>query len=379
MSDEIKQNPPPTIADETNSDIGIVTDLVSDSTIPDPIKRNILKAANRLCAALIDVPVGYLARRSAEKRSESEGRIRIQMEVTNQIIQQMKVDPEFSQRSGNRFAEKILMEHFNLEKILSMTVGRLKKTKYDSSITQNVEGNSEKVIEDDWLSAFENEACQKSSEEMQERFAHILAGEIKKPGTFSIRAVKLLGEIDSETASIFRTFCSGCISFDDPVGSGFIYQSIFPSFEVGKTNRFLENYGISLVNLEKLTDFMLLPANPGFNLNNLAALTLDFKSSFMEGAETSPKFSLNERSLIPFLYAGKYYFLTSCQSGRDPDWDFKMPGIFLSSVGQELINIVEIQQPIEQLTEDIKAFFVEKQLELVEVELTTDNHWTPKL
>ena len=77
MSDEIKQNPPPTIADETNSDIGIVTDLVSDSTIPDPIKRNILKAANRLCAALIDVPVGYLERRSAEKRSESEGRIRI--------------------------------------------------------------------------------------------------------------------------------------------------------------------------------------------------------------------------------------------------------------------------------------------------------------
>ena len=123
--------------------------------------------------------------------------------------------------------------------------------------------------EDDWLSTFESEACHKSSEEMQERFARILAGEIKKPGTFSIRAIKLLGQIDSETASTFRTFCSGCISFDDPVGSGFIYQSIFPSFAVGRMNRFLENYGISLLNLEKLTDFMLLPANPGFNLNNL--------------------------------------------------------------------------------------------------------------
>ncbi len=232
--------------------------------------------------------------------------------------------------------------------------------------------------EDDWLSAFENEACQKSSAEMQERFARILAGEIKRPGTFSIRAVKLLGQIDSETASIFRTFCAGCISFDDPVGSGFIYRSIFPSFHVGQTNRFLENYGISLVNLERLTDFMLLPANPGFNLNNLAGLTLVFESPFLDNTDTLPISSLNEKSLIPFLYAGNYYFLKSRQDQRDPDWDFGMPGIFLSSVGQELINIVELQQPIEQLTEDIKGFFSEKQLELVEVELTDDKHWKPK-
>ena len=55
-----------------------------------------------------------------------------------------------------------------------------------------------------------------------------------------------------------------------------------------------------------------------------------------------------------------------------------MPGILLSSVGQELINIVEFQEPIEQLTEDIKEFFAEKQLELIEVELIDDNHWRPK-
>ncbi len=55
-----------------------------------------------------------------------------------------------------------------------------------------------------------------------------------------------------------------------------------------------------------------------------------------------------------------------------------MPGLLLSSVGQELVNIVDIQQPIKQLTEDIKGFFAEKQLELIEVELTDDKHWKPK-
>ncbi len=46
-------------------------------------------------------------------------------------------------------------------------------------------------------------------------------------------------------------------------------------------------------------------------------------------------------------------------------------------VGTELINIVE-PEPIEQLTEDLREFFAEKQLELVEVQLTGDNHWKPK-
>ena len=245
--------------------------------------------------------------------------------------------------------------------------------------TSDTHSATDDLFEDDWLSTFENEACHKSSEEMQERFARILAGEIKRPGTFSIRTVKLLGQIDSETASIFRTFCSGCLSFDDPIGSGFICQSIFPSFEVGRVNRFLEKYGISLSNLEQLKDFMLLPANPGFNFNNQAGCSMPLKNCFMKNTGILPISSLNETLPIPFLYAGTYYFLKPRQSDLNSDWDFHMPGLQLSSVGQELINIVVLQQPIEQLTEDIKAFFAEKQLELVEVELTADNHWKPKL
>lgn len=375
MSDKIKQNPPSTIADETNSAIDVVTDLVSDSAIPAPIRRNMFKAVDRLCSALIDVPVGALERRSAEKRAESEARIKIGMEVTDQIIQQIKVDPEFPQRASNTFAKKILRDQFNLEKILSIAASQLKKTKYNSSTDQNADSEEEKSIEDEWFSAFENEACQKSSEEMQERFAQILAGEIKRPGSFSIRAIKLLGEVDSETASIFRTFCSGCISFDAPVGSGFIYRSIFPSFDVGRTNRFLKNYGISIPNLERVQEYSLLPTNPGFNMNYMGGLTLNITEVFVE---TLPISSLNQKAPVPFLYAGNYYFLKPRQSGLVPDWDFHMPGLLLSSVGQELVNIVEFQQPIKQLTEDIKAFFAEKQLELVEVELTDDKHWKPK-
>ena len=153
------------------------------------------------------------------------------------------------------------------------------------------------LYEDDWLNTFESEACQKSSEEMQERFARVLAGEIKNPGTFSIRAIKLLGEIDSDTASTFKTFCSGCISFDYPIGSGLIYESIFPKFRDRVSSTVLRSYGLSDRGLSQLQEFSLLhtdatPSPFRFGFSRI------LKNSFMENIE---------KPLAPFLYANKYF------------------------------------------------------------------------
>ena len=349
--------PETTSEDETNTTLDVVTDLISDTAIPAPIRRNMFKAFDRLCSALIDVPVGALERRSAEKRAESEARIKIREEVTAQIIQQIKVDPEFSQRAGNTFAKRILREQFNLEKILSITANQLKRLGHDSVADQSTNSKEEKSIDDDWFNIFEKEACQKSSEEMRERFARILAGEIKMPGTFSIRTIKLLGEIDSETASIFKTFCSGCVSFDNPIGSGLIYTSLFPKFQVGTFSSFLKKYGLTDAMLSKLQEFSLL------RTETKPHLTKEYVLNIQESFISNP-----ENPLTPFLYAGKYFLLKHHDDKNALDWEFSFPGFFLSSIGAELMNIVE-PEPIEQLTEDIKEFFAEKQLELVEVEI----------
>ena len=83
LSDETKSDLPTITEDASNPVLDVVTDLALDSTIPAPIRRNILKAFDRLCSALIDVPVGALERRSTEKRSESEARIKIREEITD--------------------------------------------------------------------------------------------------------------------------------------------------------------------------------------------------------------------------------------------------------------------------------------------------------
>lgn len=67
-------------------------------------------------------------------------------------------------------------------------------------------------ISDDWLNHFEKEASQKSTREMQLLFGRILAGEIQRPSSFSIKTVKLVAELDSRVAGLFRTLCSLSIS-----------------------------------------------------------------------------------------------------------------------------------------------------------------------
>ena len=130
-----------------------------------------------------------------KKEQESEARIKITEAVNAQIIQQIKVDPEFPQRASNTFAKKILREQYNLEKILGFATDILKKTKADNSTNENTSEhskeqvtdptnqgentNEEKTIDDDWFNVFEKEASQKSGEDMQRRFGSVLAGEIK--------------------------------------------------------------------------------------------------------------------------------------------------------------------------------------------------------
>ena len=57
--------------------------------------------------------------------------------------------------------------------------------------------------------------ARKVLKEMQKYFARILCGEIQKPNSFSIKAVKMLGDMDKKSAESFAKFCSICMSLKE--------------------------------------------------------------------------------------------------------------------------------------------------------------------
>ncbi len=347
MSDETKPDVLSTTDEAANPELDAATDLILDSTIPAPIRRNVLKALDRLGSALVDIPVGALERRSAEKRSESEARIKITEVVNAQIIEQIKVDPEFPQRASNTFAKKILREQYNLEKILGIATDILKKKKYDNSTNQQTENETEKSIDDDWFNIFEKEASQKSSEDMQDRFARILAGEIEKPGSYSIKVVKSLGELDQDTAALFKRFCSACVVLGIQ-NNEHVIDARVPSLGGNAGSNALSKYGLSFDQLNILNEYDLIISD----YNSWR----DYKLCIM---------NQNNPILLPFQYQEKYWIL-SPTAERDNNPEFRLSGVMLSRVGSELFRIVD-QDPMPEYTEDLKKYFAGQNLNMLEV------------
>lgn len=84
----------------------------------------------------------------------------------------------------------------NIENIIEVAVEQIEK---DSEIS------SEKV-DVDWTTRFFNIAEDISNEEMQKLWGKILSGEVKKPGSFSLRTLELLKNLSRREAEIFTKF-----------------------------------------------------------------------------------------------------------------------------------------------------------------------------
>ena len=68
----------------------------------------------------------------------------------------------------------------------------------------SADANSE--IEDDWLNAFARIAEDKSSADLQKLFGKILAGEIRKPGSFSLRTLQFVATLSRDEAHRISDF-----------------------------------------------------------------------------------------------------------------------------------------------------------------------------
>ena len=327
----------------------LLSTLYQIQTVPAPIRKGFVAACQRLGVAIADMPAGWLERRSTEKWAETNARVKIYEEVGDQISQKIKVDPEFPHRASYTFAKQILREQYNREQVLGMTAGMLKEKEYDNSENQQAGSETETPISEDWFNIFEKEASQKSTEDMQRRFAQVLVGEIEEPGSHSIKAVKALGNMDQETAELFQRLCSMSVVLEDLVNKG-IQDLRVPTLGGEPGQNHLRKYGLSFQQISMLIEYELIAPNYD-TVNDYGRCILD----------------KGKNAADPFRYQGRYWILKPTPE-RPEKSEFILGGVQLSHVGSQLFYIIE-QIPTQQYTKDLKEFFAKNQLEMVEVSI----------
>ena len=109
---------------------------------------------------------------------------------------------ELIQRAELRSAVEQIIEQANLESIILKTLPRLE----DDAKPQDMDR--------DWVKNHFEKCRHISDDEMQEWWAKILAGEANAPGSYSKRAVNILGDLERPEAEAFSSLCASvwCLS-----------------------------------------------------------------------------------------------------------------------------------------------------------------------
>lgn len=327
------------------SDIASTTlGVISDVSLPAPVRRNALKAFDQLCAAVVDIPVAYLEGFVQAKRAENSARAELIKRSGDQIASAIEIDPAYARAAASKFAQKIVRERKSLDQVSAIAAAKLEQT---SANAPESDGAEIPEISEDWINSFESEAAQKSSAEMQEMFGSILAGEIQRPGSFSVRSVRILGLMDASAAKLFQRLCSMTISLQL---HGQFFDARVASLGSNAASNGLAKYGLNFDSLNTLQEYGLVIAD--FN-------------SYMD---YRPAIASDNKVKIGLTHAGSLYGLVPKQE-RPASADFRVHGVMLTKAGRELLRVVPVQ-PEPAYTTDMVAFFETQGFQIVPVSTT---------
>ena len=200
----------------------------------------------------------------------------------------------------------------------------------------------DKVVPDeepdhDWTARFFNYIKDISTEEMQILWAKVLAGEVERAGSTSLLTLDVLRNIDRETASAFRIFCSASIYITDGTT---IYDARVPSLGGNVSQNSLSQYGLGYVTLVRLNEHGLVV--PEFN-------------SWYE-------MSVGWLQRSGFVFQGNTWLLNP----RESIEKLKMHGVAMTASGKELSRIVEIEL-VPDFAEALHTFYNKNDIDAVEV------------
>lgn len=193
---------------ETGGDAGVgqqIIEVANATGVPASIKSRAINWLGRFIAGSVLYPAVEQAR---ENMDTVAGRSRVNMMLAEEVGRQAIADPEMIERAKARFIGEHFRKQENIESVAVLALEDLRQSNPDETLEKPVEPE----VDEDWLNVFSRHAEDASSERMRQLFAHILSGEIRKPGSYSLSAMRFIAEMDRQTAEAFAELARYVVS-----------------------------------------------------------------------------------------------------------------------------------------------------------------------
>ena len=167
------------------------------------------------------------------------------------LVSEAKTDIDITQlrqRTADRLFNEEVTKQINMDGIVAKAV---------AYVTDDA---SPAKIEDDWITNFFDKCRIVSDDEMQDRWARILAGEGNKPGSFSRKTINLMADLDRRDAELFTNLCRFVWDID-----GTVCPLVYDTRHVVYTQHGIDHEALSHLETLGLVQF----AGIGLGLGNL--------------------------------------------------------------------------------------------------------------
>lgn len=263
---------------------------------------NLVKFEGKALEKLIEVissGIGTLYRpRAIRKEAESEAyKIEIIERAKSKALAEGKeIEIDTLDRIEERIINREIKKQRNIDQIAEFAAINLCN---ESEI-------SDEVVNEDWATRFFNIAEDISDDEVQSIWAKILAGEIKKPHSYSLRTLEFLKNLSKDEAISFVKIARLTIKVK---GKSYLFNP--------DNNSFLEaNYGIELSDILKLKELGILNSESNLRI-------------------TINKSAKNEN--IPIIYHNKAIILQRKMGATAQE----LPVLAFTSIASELSQLIE--------------------------------------
>jgi len=222
--------------DLTISPSGQLVNLIAG--IPAALVPASIKALDRLIGSAVDIPIAWLVQQRAKIDAQTSAFTLVEASIARAVADKVPGEREVTDRAMASLVRTSYRKQVNREAVATVMIDELSRRSDPEPAAEAPQ--PEQDLSDDWLNAFEKFAEDASSERLQKLWGRVLAGEVSRPGRFSVKTLRILAEIDSDAARDFQELSKralfGIYLYQDPHlkwSEGPLFSKISRLSEVG--------------------------------------------------------------------------------------------------------------------------------------------------
>lgn len=164
--------------------------------LPEPVQTGFWRAAGRLVGGALATPAAWLRRPAQAVEDKTDAQSLVTRRIAEAVAERAAADPAVLERAMESLVREEFRKQNNKEKVVENTAHSLGQNTAEPPAGRN--------IDEDWMNVFVRYAEDASTDRMQQLWGRVLAGEIRRPGAFSLSTIRFLSELDSRVAGHFE-------------------------------------------------------------------------------------------------------------------------------------------------------------------------------